>query len=824
MEKESAAAEVSIMLSRIALLSLAFGLISVPRTEAAAPPNSEQETVAKVNKAIDTGVQYLRVNRKAANHWEGFWLNAATGMEGGVTALGCLAMLNCGVRPDDKDLSAALDSLRRIEPVRTYVAALTIMCMAETRNPKDLPVIEKNINFLVKIAHRERNKLAGWGYPLGGDFERADASNTQYALLGLYAGKQAGAKIPEALWKEIRELYISTQIQETRDTGFWSYSELQKTASFTMSAAGVSGLVIARMGLNESTQQLNLDTGVAAKCGEYAENEPIRRGLNWIGSEKRFSFDKALQSKSTFYNIYGIERVGRLSGQRFIGKYDWYREGCDYLVRSQNKDGSWSADSVVAEDQTKVIATSFALLFLSKGRSPVLISKLAHGDAVITGAGVLVEKGDSEAVVDWNRKQNDARNIADYASRELFKNLPLGWQVYDPRRKEFPKEQDILDEVGQLVQSPILFFNGHKAPKLTGQQEKLLKKYIEEGGFVIAEACCGKEEFTVGFRELMKRLFPESELKPMAPEHAMWRTHFAVPPTAFKNVECLDRGCRTVLVFFPEPISGYWEESKYMAPTGKAAANRGESAFHLAMNIVAYATGMEPPKQKLTTRKIADSSAELAPVKGFLKPVQIKIGEQPPAPAAMRNLMSFLRDEAKLDVVVGVEQLKPNDEDLFKYKFLYMHGRKSFEFDTEDIDNILATLQSGGLLLADACCGQAEFDKAFRSFAAKLFPQNKLEPIPVDDLLYSEKLNRTAIKTVKRREKAANAQAGNDTGYEDLPPALEGIKINGRWVMIYSKYDLGCALENHKSTDCLGHTPDSARRLAAAAVLYSLKR
>ena len=68
------------------------------------------------------------------------------------------------------------------------------------------------------------------------------------------------------------------------------------------------------------------------------------------------------------------------------------------------------------------------------------------------------------------------------------------------------------------------------------------------------------------------------------------------------------------------------------------------------------------------------------------------------------------------------------------------------------------------------------------------------------------------------------AQAGNDAGFEDLPPALEGVKLNGRWVLIYSKYDLGCALENHKSTDCLGHTPDSARRLAAAAVLYSLKR
>jgi hypothetical protein len=43
-------------------------------------------------------------------------------------------------------------------------------------------------------------------------------------------------------------------------------------------------------------------------------------------------------------------------------------------------------------------------------------------------------------------------------------------------------------------------------------------------------------------------------------------------------------------------------------------------------------------------------------------------------------------------------------------------------------------------------------------------------------------------------------------------------------VVIYSKYDIGCALEKHAGPDCLGHDPDSALRLARAAVLYLLKR
>ena len=35
------------------------------------------------------------------------------------------------------------------------------------------------------------------------------------------------------------------------------------------------------------------------------------------------------------YYLYGVERVGRLTGRRFIGGHDWYREGADYLVRQQ---------------------------------------------------------------------------------------------------------------------------------------------------------------------------------------------------------------------------------------------------------------------------------------------------------------------------------------------------------------------------------------------------------------------------------------------------------------------------------------------------------
>jgi hypothetical protein len=811
------------------LLALLVSLTATAAPPAAADP--EQAVVAEINKAIDDGVNFLRRSRDGNSHWESYWIERLTDMDGGITALATLALLNCGVPASDPVVAEPLNYLRKLSPKKTYVVGLVNLCLADAKNPKDLSRIQANVDWLIQTAKRSGGKLIGWSYPNTQGLERPDASNTQYALLGLYAGKMAGAKIDDAVWKEIRQLYLSSMIDGGRDTASWSYVENSgdRRSSFTMTVAAVCGLLIAQMGLNESAQELNPDTGVAAKCGLYPESEAIRKGMNWIGG--KFAFADAEASKSLFYNVYGVERVGRLSGQRFIGEHDWYRSGCDFLVLkktgySQKADGSWATQNDTNFRGVHVISTAFALLFLSKGRSPVLISKLAHGEAVMD-RGVLAEKGPQVAgTPGWNRKHHDARNLTDFASRELFQGVTLGWQVYDPRRKEFPKAADVLSEVGLLVQSPILYLNGHQAPALTGQQEEILKRYVQEGGFVLAEACCGSAEFADGFRRLMAKLFKESELKPVPPDHALWRSHFAVPPGEFKKLECLSLGCRTVVVFSPEPLAGYWEESKYMPKAGQAAANRGELSFQLAANVIAYATGKEPPKRRLAQKKVVDAKADdRAPRNGFVQPVQLRLDEAPPAEAAMRNLAAYLRDLARLDVVQGKTlTLSLNDPSLFQFKFLYMHGKKEFTLDAEAVENVKVNLQTGAVLLADACCGSPAFDAAFRKFVGQMFPESKLEPIPTDDPLYSERLNGTKIDVVERREKVANAAAGADTGYEKKPPALEGIKVDGRWAVIYSKYDIGCALENHKSSDCVGHTPDSAKRLAAAAVLYSLKR
>jgi Domain of unknown function (DUF4159) len=776
--------------------------------------NPEAEFVSRVNKSIELGKKFLIEVEGGTGHWDGLILENLAEMRGGQSALATLALLTAGMPVDDPVMVRSLENLRKVPPRTTYVVSLVTMALAEARQKKDLERIKSNAEWLLANAVRDgNNALRGWSYPRQGS-NFTDGSNTQYALLGLYAAKQAGVKIAPNQWTAIRDLYTKSQ----KPAGFWTYDFLGKFgnfggASFTMTSAGVCGLLIADMGLNTSQQQLDEATGIAAKCGIYDTNSAVDNGMKWLA--QRFAFDDVPGLKtSMFYNVYGIERLGRLSGQRFIGKFDWYREGCEFLTRIQNDDGSWSRPNRLP-DQMKTIATSFALLFLSKGRTPLLMTKFAFDTGL----------GEPANVVGWNRKQNDVRNLVDFASRELFNGLPMGWQVYDTKKVNIVGEQ-VKSEVESLLACPIIYLNGHTRPNLNGVQKEMLKRYVDEGGFLFAEACCGSEEFAREFRLLVRELFPENKLEPISPAHPLWRSFFNVSPADITGVEVLERGCKTVVVFSSKPLAGFWEENRFAISKGTPAKNLGERAYQFAGNVIAYATGLQPPEQR-GTKVVIVGKDDATPPRGAFKPAQLKVNENHPAPAAMRNLMAHLQATTGLDAVLDKQSIAPADPELDKYKFIYLHGRKPLELKDAELTNLRTCLETGGLLFADSACGKPEFDKSFREMLTKLFPQEKLVAVPLDDELYSKKINGEPIAAVQRREKPPVVdEKGNaeEVKFQSLPPALEGIKIDGRWVVIYSKYDIGCALERHKSTDCLGHTPESALKLASAAVLYSLMR
>src|SRR5262249_4426151 len=144
-------------------------------------------------------------------------------------------------------------------------------------------------------------------------------------------------------------------------------------------------------------------------------------------------------------------------------------------------------------------------------------------------------------------------------------------------------------------------------------------------------------------------------------------------------------------------------------------------------------------------------------------------------------------------------EISVDSSDIVKFRFLYMHGNKAFAFENDQLQDLKSNLtEGGGLLFADACCGSTTFDKSFRKFIRQLFKKD-LEPIPVEkEDLFSEDLNGEKIDehNIRCRTKRAEGD-GKATAARPMAPALEGIKYEGRWVVIYSKYDIGCALEKH---------------------------
>jgi hypothetical protein len=767
-----------------------------------AQPVEKEPLVQQVKRAIDRGVQFLRQKQRPGGSYEVDLVK-----EGGQTALAVIALLNAGVPYDDPAVRGGLQYLRELKSEYTYIRALQAIAFAEAKRPEDLPRIRDHVNWLIAARVRNDGKLLGWNYDNKSP-ATADGSNTQYALLGLWAGKLAGIRIDDAIWQEVRQHYL--QFQSPKD-GSWTYQERNTLVDFggpqlTMTTAGISGLLIAGSELNERRETFRDKTDKAEGCGVYAENEALEKGMSWI--KNHFSI-QVLNPARTYYSLYGLERTGRLTGQRFFGEYDWYREGSKFLIRQQHADGSWHDDSPRGSwDKWPIVSTSFALLFLSKGKTPVLMSKMVHG---------AWPRRDMD--LDWNNDRNDLRHLVNHASKEIFKRQPLAWQTVDlmvaalPGRREVATEEDLQLVTSDLLQSPILYITGHQSPsaRMTAIEKNLLKRYVDNGGFILAEACCSSPAFDVGFKRLVAEIWPDQDLEELPGDHPVWSNPAPVAPGKPYKLFGLNQGCKTVLIYSPFDLSCRWE-------TGKADDPRCVEAFRLGLNIIAYATGMQPPQPRLTQVTVVSDRPDPPQIpRGFIKVAQLKTGSDKPAPRAMRYLMEHLHEVAGLNVVLKTEDVTWNYKNIADFKFLYMHGRESFRFVKDDLKQLHFNLTHGGLLFADACCGKEPFDKSFREFVAALFPEHKLEQVPLNDPLFSSGVSGETLSESTIRCRLA---VGGD--FKNAPPFLEGIRHEGRWVVLYSKYDIGCALEKHQSPDCRGYDPASALKIARAAALYAL--
>ena len=739
----------------------------------------------KVNRSVDLAVEYLKGQQSADGTWP------KTRYPGDATALCTLALLNSGEDPSAPYLQRALDNLLSYPREATYVVSLRIMALvaADPKGQKYTRDVEKDVEWLLLTQRKDGPSAGSWSY--GDVGSSGDSSNTQFALLALHEATRIGVKIPKANWEVAKQFWEQTY--NPRSGGFAYYAG-KAGVSGSMTCAGISSWII----IDENLTDVK---GIAA--GEFANccrknpaTEKVEKAFAWLA--KHYSVSANPNKRGTgLYYLYGLERAARLAGRRFIGANDWYRDGAKHLLKIQNPNkGNWITHGGHGENNP-LVATSFGLLFLSKGKRPIAIGKFNHG------------------VADWDLHPKGVH----YLTRrlELEWKTKLNWQTVKA-------ENSTADD---LLEAPVLFMSGKDAIGLSAKQKETLKLYLENGGFLFAEACdgdgCGKAiAYDKAFRELMAEIFPDSQLEPLDRAHPIWHAKYKLLWNDERPLLGLQSCCRTSVVYCPTNLSCYWglDQPAIMdAPAvNKKLKQRVEYCSQVGVNVVAYATGRDL-KEKGETPKVVERKFELLTDRTLVFPKLQHGGGADDAPNAWRHILRELESTLGLDMKTEKKMISPTFEELADHPFVFVHGRTGFSFSDEQRQAIRDSLEHGGFIFADSICASNEFTRSFRDEMNRIL-EKPLRPISAEHPIWTErfgyKLDRVNFQV--KDPKVAGGIGRPQSG----PPRLEMGEYNGRVAVVFSPFDLSCALENIQRSQCTGYTRESARKIGVNVVLYYL--
>ncbi len=763
---------------RITILALT-SLFAVVLTGNAVAQN-KKATPANVTAAIEKCVSFLVNEQKKEGQRAGSWAGYPE-YGTGQTSLVTLALLSAGKSPKSPEISRALNFIRDKEPRKTYEAALKVMVLCAAEPNKDKAKIQLAVDWLVS----KQSESGGWSY--GDSMGGGDESNTQFAVLALWEASKIGIAIPEKVFAKCKDYWINGR----RGEG-WGYSGMGSGPTGSMTCAGIASMIILQDASSGTDASINGDQ--IRCCGN--QKEEAQKG--------QFQLEKSLQALAamfsanhnpggqgnTLYYLYALERVGRLTGQRFIGKNDWYREGAEFLLQTQQLGGSFK------DGNDDVSTSAMALLFLSKGKRQVVIGHLQFGN-------------DN----DWQHHRRSIQNLT--GQIESVWKRELAWQSIKFEQAD----------LASLLETPILFISGSREFKLNDAQRKLLKDYVEQNGFIFAEACngdgCKGEEFEKSFRSEMEKIF-DKPLQKLPPSHPIWAAETRVDPKALPKdfwLYGLDACCRTSVIYSPISLSCRWELARPYGPIKKhGPALDGEimNAVKLGVNVAAYATGREL-KDKLETVQIVQSQKNRQPLdRGSLAIGKIMhSGGADDATKAVSNLLEVYHNRTNALVESKTPMISLAKEEVQKYPILYVHGRNKFAFTAEEASGLKRHFETGGFVLGDAICASPDFLESVRVEFAKALPESTWRTVDPKKPLILDLGNVSLIDP-------SNPGSDLKQAKREGPAEILALEWKGRTVMLFSPNDLSCAMESKHSMQCRGYVREDAFKIGIGMILFGL--
>ncbi len=731
------------------LLILHFALLSTPTSQAEqgdsrrTPSVTWTEVYTQINIYKNLLLASIEANGRVSYPMDFYSL--------GITALTGYALLEAGVPAGSAEMSRLVNYC--LDQPHDRYSVYTVSCLALLFTKIDPDKYRTRLGILHNFLVVNQLENGMWGYAAkGGDVrgisEIGDNSNTQFAILALKALHDCGFQSPEKVWTRSRAHFVNSQNKD----GGWGYASWIRSASYpAMTAAGVASLWIIR----------EVMEGKHKHCEEVVKDVVFERAMTYLDN----NFDPSSSTIASWkgYMLYAVERVGIFTSRRYIADMDWYRAGAAELVQRG-----------VTADRAEI---AFGLLFLAKGKDPLLVQKLE-----LTGR-------------DWDNDHYDLQNLTRFYIQKM--GVPVAWQVAKVR-----------GDARDLLEAPVLIISTRKDFDLMMVERNAILEYLQNGGTILALPASDSESFDRSFRKIMQEMFPDSPLIPLPKDCEIYTYIYDIPMADRPTIYAQSQGCVFNLLYIPR--------GRYTCKW--TTEDRSNHSFELGVNVLSFLSGDRQLKNRIDPvrfTKLSDPDEKRErPSRGAVVVGQLKhAGQWRPLRRDIVHLMEHLRDKAGVTVGIYPEVVDLEFDDPYLYPVLYMTGLHSFSATEASCKKLREFILRGGFLFADPACGRKEFDIAFREFMKKVFPEKELTAIPMSHQIHTIGYD---VRSIKYRPSVLKLHPDLNT------PKLEGVLIDDRYGVVYSSFNFSSGVDGMPAPICWGYSPEDSVKIAVNIMLYAL--
>ena len=753
-------------------------------------PAPARVNAAGVNAAIDKAKEFLYSKQGSDGTWEfvaaplspdtedsrgSAAQSESIGQWGGRTAVVVYALLAAGEDVREPKLAKAIEFLKTAELTGVYAVGIRLMALSYL--PMDDAIrrtVQRDGDILLQTLKTEGDAAGHYDYNVlvRKDDKSYSHSRSQYGVLGMWAAGKMGYKVDPRYWQLVDAGWRRNQLP----SGGWNYNSYSPGEQYQreqpgMTAAGIASLMI--------TNEFLLGDK-ATGCNGNLIDPDIEEGLGWLAANfEKLDPEERFRQSWTYITLYNVERLSVMGGLRYIGPHDWYGLGAGWLLDKQRRDGSWRRPGSGGGEQVEVVDTAFSLLFLARGRSPLVAAKLAH---------VSVDPRGRERKADWNQRPRDLANLAEYIGDGLERELH--WQVLDPARS-----------VEEWLDAPILYISGSTPLNFDDELKAKIRRYSGLGGLIVFNADCGRQPFASSAAKLGRELFSEYDFRVLEPSHPVFNMQYPLAEArGVPRVQALGNGARELMILIPGNDAGRsWQ------------VGNNESALKLGANLYLYAIDSNGMRYK-GARHVVEKDPAARPNRKAVVGRMHYDGNWNPEPGGWDRLAAVMHNE--YDVVLETRSINPGSEPLEGIDLLHLTGTADFELSQEARDAVGKFVEAGGTLLIDAAGGSSAFAAAVDREMRLIFDDagEALEAaLPADHALFAERDGLPPLEIAYRTEAMKTLGTARE-------PRIRGIDREGRLAVIYSPHDLSVGLVGMPVAGIVGYAPETATGIVARVI------